>query len=102
MITEVDATMGNPGVPTEASHGVPSEVDGTMGNPGVPAGGHGIEYQMMPGGSPSAAEIDGRIQNGVQQVPMRRPVGGGQMGSVGSSMNQPYADGPYELGHEGR
>ena len=99
-VTEVDGTLGNPGVPAETSHGVPTEVDGTMGNPGVPAGGHGIEYQMMPGGSPSAAEIEGRVSGGgVQQAPLRRQLG---QGSMTASMNQPYSDGPFELGHEGR
>jgi len=53
------------------------EVDGTMGNPGVPNGGHGLPYQMMPGGSPSATEIEGLGRDGHQA-------------------------GPYELGHEGR
>jgi len=38
-----------------------TEVDGTMGNPGVPHGGHGIAGQTQPGGSPSAQEIDGRV-----------------------------------------
>lgn len=95
--------MGNPGVPSEKTHGVPTEVDGTLGNPGIPNGGHGIEYQMMPGGSPSAAEIEGRMSTGAQQAPMRRPIGGGgQQGVMGSSLNQPYSEGPYELGHEGR
>lgn len=61
MVTEVDGTMGKSGVPTDATHGVPTEIDGTMGNPGVPAGGHGIHHQMVPGGSPSAAEIKGRM-----------------------------------------
>ena len=105
MVTEVDGTMGNPGVPTDTTHGVPTEVDGTMGNPGIPTGGHGIEYQMMPGGSPSAAEIDGRMGGGggVQQTPIRKPISGGQQGViVGASLNQPYPEGPYELGHGGR
>ncbi len=88
--------MGNPGVPTSASHGVPTEVDGTMGNPGVPAGGHGIENQLVPGGSPSAAEIDGRVGG---RAPMSGYVG---QGVVGASMNGPYEEGPYELGYEGR
>ena len=98
-ITEVDATMGNPSVPTDVKHGVPTEVDGTMGNPGIPAGGHGIEYQMMPGGSPSAAEMEGKMSSGVQQAPLRRHVG---QSTTGASMKQPYSDGPYELGHERR
>lgn len=102
MVTEVDGTMGNPGIPANAIHGVPTEVDGTMGNPGIPAGGHGILHQMMPGGSPSAAEIDGRISSGVQQPPLRKPTGNGQQGTMGAQMNQPYSEGPYELGHEGR
>ena len=102
MVTEVDGTMGNPGVPASATHGVPTEVDGTMGNPGIPAGGHGIEHQMVPGGSPSAAEIDGRITRGVQQPPQRWPMGSGQQGMMGASLNVPYSEGPYELGHEGR
>ena len=93
-VTEVDGTTGNPGVPIGANHGVPTEVDGTMGNPGVPAGGHGIENQLVPGGSPSAAEIDGRAGGGVQRAPLR------QCRVTGASMNQPYAEGPYELGHE--
>ncbi|KAL6719709.1 hypothetical protein ACLMJK_001630 [Lecanora helva] len=83
-VTEVDGTMGNPGTPNQntAQHSRPLEVDGTMGNPGVPQGGHGIQNQMQPGGSPSAQEIDGR---------------------VGANMNRPFAmDGPYELGHEGQ
>ena len=92
-VTEVDGTMGNPGIPTEVAHGVPTEVDGTMGNPGVPASGHGIDLQLMPGGSPSAAEIEGRMR----QAPSRRPVG---QGTMGASMNQPYSDAPYELGHD--
>ena len=74
-VTEVDGTMGNPGVPTGVNHGVPTEVDGTMGNPGVPAGGHGIENQLVPGGSPSAAEIDGKAGGGVQQAPLRNLMG---------------------------
>lgn len=101
-ITEVDGTMGNPSVPTAVTHGAPTEVDGTMGNPGVPAGGHGIEHQMMPGGSPSAAEIDGRMSSGVQQAPLRKPVGSEQQGMMGASMNQPFSQGPYELGHDER
>ena len=101
-ISEVDAKMGNPGVPNNVAHGVPAEVDGTIGNPGIPAGGHGIEYQMMPGGSPSAAEIDGRMSDGAQQAPLRKPVSGAQQGIMGASMNQPYSEGPYELGHAGR
>lgn len=103
-VTEVDGTSGNRGVQANGSHGVPTEVDGTMGNPGIPSGGHGIEYQMMPGGSPSAAEIDGRVRDGgQQQAPARRLVGGGgQQGSLGASMHQPFSNGPYELGHEGR
>ena len=101
-ITEVDGTAGNPGVPIGVAHGVPTEVDGTMGNPGIPAGGHGIEYQMMPGGSPSAAEMEGRMSGGVQQVPSRKPASNGQQGITGASMNQPYSEGPYELGHSTR
>lgn len=102
-VTEVDGTMGNPGVPTGITHGVPTEVDGTMGNPGIPAGGHGIAYQMMPGGSPSAAEIEGRMSTGAQQPPLRNPiVGAAQQGGMGSSLNQPYTEGPYELGHGAR
>lgn len=101
-VTEVDGTAGNPGVPTDVIHGVPTEVDGTMGNPGIPAGGHAIEHQMMQGGSSSAAEIDGRISAGVQQAPLCRPVGSGQQGIMGASMSQPYSEGPYELGHQGR
>lgn len=96
--------MGNPGVPNDISHGVPTEVDGTMGNPGIPTGGHGIEHQMLPGGSPSAAEIEGRMSTGAQ-APLRKPIGGaggGQSGVMGASLNQPYAEGPYELGHGGR
>ena len=93
-VTEVDGTMGNPGAPAGVNHRVPTEVDGTMGNPGVPAGGHGIETQLVPGGSPSAAEIDGRAGGGVQQAPLR------QHRVTGASMNQPYSEGPYELGHE--
>lgn len=94
--------MGNPGVANDVTHGVPTEVDGTMGNPGIPAGGHGIQNQMMPGGSPSAAEIDGGTSDGVQQAPLRKPVGGAQQGIMGPSIHQPYSEGPYELGHEGR
>ncbi len=102
-ITEVDGTAGNPGVPIGVAHGVPTEVDGTMGNPGVPAGGHGIQYQMMPGGSPSAAEMEGRMSGGVQQgPPLRKPVSNGQQGIMGASMNQPYSEGPYEMGHDTR
>lgn len=101
-VTEVDGTMGNPGVANDVTHGVPTEVDGTMGNPGIPAGGHGIQNQMMPGGSPSAAEIDGGTSDGVQQAPLRKPVGGAQQGIMGPSIHQPYSEGPYELGHEGR
>ena len=93
-VTEVEGTMGNPGMPAGVNHRVPTEVDGTMGNPGVPAGGHGIETQLVPGGSPSAAEIDGRAGGGVQQAPIRQPR------VTGASMNQPYSEGPYELGHE--
>ncbi|CAF9909933.1 MAG: hypothetical protein ALECFALPRED_006112 [Alectoria fallacina] len=98
MATEVDGTTGNPGIPTDVMHGVPTEVDGTMGNPGIPAGGHGIEHQMMPGGSPSAVEMDGRIG---RQAPLRKPVGNSQQGSMGTSMGQPYTEGPYELGYDG-
>ena len=97
MATEVDGTMGNPGIPTDVMHGVPTEVDGTMGNPGIPAGGHGIEHQMMPGGSPSAVEMDGRIGG---QAPLRKPVRSSQQGLMGTSMGQPYSEGPYELGHD--
>ena len=79
-----------------------TEVDGTMGNPGIPAGGHGIERQMMPGGSPSAAEIDGRMSGGVQQAPRPTPVGMRQQAISGASSSQPYPEGRYELGHEGR
>ena len=86
----------------DVAHGVPTEVDGTMGNPGIPAGGHGIDQQMMPGGSPSAAEIEGRMSVGMQQAPLRKPIISGQQGPMGASMNQPYSEGPYELGHEGR
>ena len=101
-ITEVDGTAGNPGVPIDVAYGVPTEVDGTMGNPGIPAGGHGIEQQMMPGGSPSAVEIEGRMSVGMQQAPLRKPISSGQQGIMGASMNHPYSEGPYELGHEGR
>ena len=97
----MDGTTGNPGVPAGTTHPVPTEVDGTMGNPGVPTGGHGIENQLMPGGSPSAAEIEGRESGGgFQAPPVRRHVG--QQGTLESSMYQPYSDGPYEMGHEGR
>ena len=57
---------------------------------------------MMPGGSPSAAEMEGRISGGVQQLPLRKPVSNGQQGIMGASMNQPYSEGPYELGHDAR
>lgn len=81
-----------------------TEVDGTMGNPGVPAEGHGISQQMHPGGSPSAAEIDGRMGMGGHglgggDIPQGPPQSNGGMRA---SMSQPYAEGPYELGHEGR
>jgi len=69
--------MRNPGVPSPTGHGIPMEVDATMGNPGVPAEGHGIPYQMMPGGSPSATKIEG-------------------VGRLG------HEAGPYELGHDER
>ena len=100
-ISEVDGTTGNPGVPNEVAHGVPTEVDGTTGNPGIPAGGHGIEHQLVPGGSPSATEIEGRMSDGVPQAqaPLRRHVG---QGSIGALMHQPFSDGPYEMGHERR
>ena len=58
------------------AHGGPTEVDGTMGNPGVPASGHSIE----PGDarwSPSAAEIEGKMRGGGRQAPLRRHVGEG-------------------------
>ena len=64
--------MRNPGVPAGANHGVPTEVDRKIVNPGVPAGGHGIENQLVPGGSPSAAEIDERAGGRVQQAPLRQ------------------------------
>ena len=100
-VREVDGTMGNPGVPAGTTHGVPTEVDGTMSNPGVPAGGHGIEHQFMPGGSPSAAEIEGSASTGGLQVPpVRSHVG--QQGSLEASMYQPYTEGPYEMGYERR
>lgn len=63
-----------------------------MGNPGVPAGGHGIGYQGAPGGSPSAVEVDGQMGGQQQQ----------HSGPMGASMNQPYSEGPYEMGHGGR
>lgn len=94
--------MGHPGVPSDMTYGVPIEVDGTLGNPGVPASGHGIEHQMMPGRSPSAAEIDGRMSGGVRQAPSRKPVESEQQSIMGASMNQPYSEGPYDLGHDGR
>jgi hypothetical protein len=73
-VTEVDGTMGNPGIPVNGGHGGPIEIDGTIGNPGVPTGGHGITQQMQPGGSPSAAEIDGRMKVGGQDLgPARIP-----------------------------
>ena len=79
-VVEVDGAVGNPGIPADVTHGVATEVDGTMGNPGIPAGGHGIEYQMMPGGSPSAAEMEGSehwsAAGAVAQAP--RVVGSGQ------------------------
>ena len=72
-----------------------------MGNPGVLAGGHGIDHQLMPGGSPSAAEVEGRVSpGGLQAPPAPRHVG--QQGSLEASMYQPYSEGPYEMGHEGR
>ena len=77
---------------------MPTEVDGTMGNSGIPAGGHGIEHQVMPGGSLSAAEIEGMMSDRGQQAPLRSHVGEGTMGA---SMNQPYLD-RYELDYEGR
>ena len=91
MVTEVDGTMGKSGVATDATHGVPTEIDGTMGNPGVPARGHGIHHQMMLGGGPSAAKIDGRMS-----------CAGAQLGGMGSGLHQPFSEGPYELVHEGR
>ena len=106
--TEVDGTTGNPGaVPSEATtiaHGAPpTEVDGTMGNPGIPIGGHGIEYQLMPGGSPSAAEMEGRMSGGgVSRSPVSPRRYREQQGYMGASMDRPFSDGPYELGQQGR
>lgn len=57
-------------MPTGTNHGVPKEVDGTMGNPGVPAREHRIKNKLVPGGSPSAAELDGKPDCGVQQAPL--------------------------------
>ena len=80
-VTEVDGTLGNPGIPSPISaHGQPNEVDGTMGNPSVPLGGHGIPAQGVPGGSPSSTEIAGN--------PVR------------ASLNAPFTNGPYEMPHD--
>lgn len=107
-ITEVDGTTGNPGVPPGVTHGVPTEVDGTMGNPSIPAGGHGIENQLVPGGSPSATEIDGRmsgagvLQQQQQQAPPQSNFAQGIMASFinqqQQQQQQQYSDGPYEVG----
>jgi len=100
MVTEVDGTMGNPGIPANVVHGRPMEVDGTMGNPGIPVRGHGITQQMQPGGSPSASEIDGRMGIGGQRLGHGDIPQGVQQnhGGVRASMNQPYLEGPYEMG----
>ena len=85
--------MGNTGVPSGTNHGVPKEVDETMSNPSVPAREHGIENQLVPGGSPSAAK-------------RRESRWWGAAGPVatakrhGSFMNPPYFKGLYEMGHE--
>lgn len=95
-ITEVDGTMGNPSVPLDMPHGQPLEVDGTMGNPGVPAGGHGIGLQGVAGGSPNATEVEGT--NYMGQRGSRRQ---GQ-GTTRASLNQPFVEGPFEMGDERR
>ena len=88
--------MGNPGVLPSPVHGhnPATEVDGTMGNPGVPAGGHGISSQMASGGSPSATEIDGmgRQNAPLQQVPAAHQPPLQQHGAG--------PNGPYEMGYE--
>lgn len=99
-VTEVDATMGNPGIPSPSGwHGRPTEVDGTMGNPGVPAEGHGIAQQTQPGGSPSAVEIDGRMGMGGHGLGHGDiPQGVQQTNGGRASMNQAHSEGPYEIG----
>ena len=82
------------------THGVPAEGDGTLGSPGVPAGGHGIENQLVPGGSPSATEIDARVGGGVLQASVRQHVASTEHGNMEGSTNEPYSKGPYELGHK--
>lgn len=110
-ITEVNGTTGNTGVPPGVAHGVPTEVDGTMGNPSIPAGGHGIQDQLVPGGSPSATEIEGRMSDAVvqqqqqqQQVPPQSNFAQGFMASLinqQQQQQQQYSDGPYEIGMGG-
>ena len=95
-VAEVDATMGNPGIPGNALHGVPAEVDATMGNPGAPISGHGITNQMSPGGSPSATEVHGTMNwaGGGAHV-----VSGPQQGTMGIGN---WQQGPVELDHNSR
>ena len=93
---EVDATMGNPGIPTNAPHGVPAEVDATLGNPGAPVGGHCIVNQTMPGGSPSATEVQGTMNwaGGGAHVPS-----GAQHGTMGAGS---WQQGPIEMDNHSR
>lgn len=78
-----------------------------MGNPSIPAGGHGIEQQLVPGGSPSATEIEGRMSDAVvlqqqqqAQVPPQSNFGQGFLASLinQQQQQQQYSDGPYEIG----
>lgn len=93
---EVDATMGNPGIPSNAPHGVPAEVDATLGNPGAPVDGHGVVNQMMPGGNPSATAAQGTINwaGGGAHVPS-----GAQHGIVGGGS---WQQGPIEMDNHSR
>ena len=95
-VVEVDATMGNPGIPSNAPHGVPAEVDATLGNPGAPADGHGVVNQMMPGGSPSATAVQGTMNwaGGGAHVP-----NGAQHGTVGAGS---WQQGPIEMDNHSR
>jgi hypothetical protein len=95
-VVEVDATMGNPGIPGNALHGVPAEVDATMGNPGAPVSGHGITNQMSPGGSPSTTEVHGTMNWAGGGA---HAVSGPQQGALGMGN---WQQGPVELDHNSR
>lgn len=88
------------------------EVDATLGNPGVPHEGRGIPHlQGLPGGSPSSTEIDGLTvsasgtgHNGAAAVTHGESgAGAGIGGGMHSSLNGPFStNGPVEMGDENR